>query len=263
MFNETIIEISNCAINKVELLKNNKKSFMISSILAGAFIGIGVLTSYTPAAIFDASGSPFSKIIMALTFSIALTLVSFTSTELFTGNNYFMTTGYLNKKIKKSDMYSVWAYTWIGNLIGSIVLSLLFVMAGLASSGVFIEYLSKIAIAKLEIPTFQLFIRAILCNILVCLAIVISNRTKNDAAKILLIFMCIFSFIISGFEHSIANMTVFSIAILSKQVTAITLSKALFSLIIVTFGNMIGGIFFVGYTTFQLKNNHSQCYLKK
>lgn len=251
--NETIELFSQGAVGKAELLKHDKKKYLISSMLAGAFIGIGVLTSFGAATVFDAVDSPVTKIAMSLAFCIALTLVLFTGTELFTGNNFVMTIGKLNKKVSSSDMFSVWFYSWVGNFLGAIVLALIFVATGAVSKGPTMEFFSKMALAKATIPAFQLFAKAILCNFLVCIAIVVTSRTQNDAAKIILVIMCLFAFIISGFEHSIANMTVFSIAIFAKTITSITISQALTSLVIATLGNMVGGIFFVGYAFFALK----------
>ena len=56
-------------------------------------------------------------------------------------------------------------------------------------------------------PALELFARAILCNWLVCLAIWTSARMTSDAAKCIAIFWCLYAFIASGFEHSVANMT--------------------------------------------------------
>ncbi|MSR93850.1 formate/nitrite transporter family protein [Clostridiaceae bacterium 68-1-5] len=253
MFQETIDSISSAAVAKAHLWKHHKKSYLISSMLAGSFIGIGGITSFTSASLLDAAGSAWTRLIMAATFCIALTLVVFTGTELFTGNNYVMTIGWLNKATRGRDAAAIWLFSWIGNFLGAILLSVLYVGTGAVSSGSTMEFFSKIAAVKAYMPLPQLFFRAVLCNFLVCLAIVVSNRTKNDAAKILLIVLCLFSFVISGFEHSIANMTVFSIALLEPSITSVSLPAALISLLVATLGNMAGGIVLVGFSTFALK----------
>lgn len=253
MFQETIANISVAAAAKAHLWKHHKKSYLISSMLAGSFIGIGGITSFTSASLLDASGSAWTRLVMAVTFCIALTLVVFTGTELFTGNNYVMTVGWLSKTVKGGDAASIWLFSWVGNLLGAILLSTLYVGTGAVSSGPTMEFFSKVAAAKACMPVPQLFFRAILCNFLVCFALVVSNRTKNDAAKILLISLCLFAFVISGFEHSVANMTVFSIAILEPAITSVSFVDAFISLLVASLGNLIGGVVLVGFSTFALK----------
>ncbi len=88
-----------------------------------------------------------------------------------------------------------------------------------------------------------------LCNWLVCLSIWMAARTKDDAAKCILIFWCLFAFIAAGFEHSVANMTIFSIALLSDHPDKVSLAGAMHNLLWVTIGNVLSGagIMGVGY----------------
>ncbi|MEP3629729.1 MAG: formate/nitrite transporter family protein [Hyphomicrobiales bacterium] len=92
----------------------------------------------------------------------------------------------------------------------------------------------------------ELIARGMLCNWLVCLALWASMRTKNDAAKCIIIFWCLFAFIAAGFEHSVANMTVFSLALLSEHSDAITISGAAHNLLWVTVGNILSGALIMG-----------------
>ena len=87
--------------------------------------------------------------------------------------------------------------------------------------------------------------RNFLCNWLVCLALWMSARTTNDMAQCLLIFWCLFAFVASGFEHSVANMTVFAIALLGNHPDSITVGGAFYNLVWVTLGNIIAGVVFV------------------
>jgi len=91
----------------------------------------------------------------------------------------------------------------------------------------------------------HLLIKGILCNMLVCLAVWTSARAKDDAAKIMLIFWCLFAFIGSGFEHSIANMTVIGIGRFVSPET-VQWSHFWHNMIPVTLGNIIGGAFCIG-----------------
>ena len=80
-------------------------------------------------------------------------------------------------------------------------------------------------------PATEVFVRAILCNWLVCLAIWGSARTDNDAAKCIIIFWCLFAFIAAGFEHSVANMTVFAVSLFSEHPEGVSVAGAAHNLI--------------------------------
>lgn len=255
MYNELINTFTERAIYKSDYCKENRFSYLVSSALAGSFIGVGAIVSNTAGALLSTIDSPFMKILMGISFTIALTLVIFTGTELFTGNNFIMTIGALRKKVTILDLLNVWFYSWIGNLLGAIILSLLFVASGLVSKSPSMEFFGDIAFIKANIPTMQLFFRAILCNFIVCLTVVISYRTNNDAAKIMLTIMCLYTFVVAGYEHSIANMTVFSIALISQKITTITLGQALYALLIATLGNIVGGSLLVGLSIYSLKRD--------
>lgn len=98
-------------------------------------------------------------------------------------------------------------------------------------------------------PALQLFLRGILCNILVCLAVWSGFQTKNDAAKLIMVFWCLLAFFSTGFEHSVANMTTFVVALLSpaKAAGSVSVGGMFYNLLWVTLGNMVGGIFFVAF----------------
>ena len=91
-----------------------------------------------------------------------------------------------------------------------------------------------------------LLTRGMLCNTLVCLAVWCGFRAKSDAGKLLMIFWCLLAFFATGFEHSIANMTLLTLALINNGGNeAISMGGYCFNLIVVTLGNMIGAILFV------------------
>ena len=87
--------------------------------------------------------------------------------------------------------------------------------------------------------------KGILCNWLVCLALWMSARTTNDAAKLIMIFWCLFAFIASGFEHSVANMTLFAVALLGNHPDTVSIGGMFYNLLWVSIGNIIAGAVFV------------------
>jgi nitrite transporter len=95
-------------------------------------------------------------------------------------------------------------------------------------------------------PASELFFRGVLCNALVCLAVWMGLRTKDETARLVLIFWCLFAFIGAGFEHSVANMTLLGMAVLVPHDPSLV-SWAGFArnLLPVTLGNVVGGAVFV------------------
>jgi nitrite transporter NirC len=107
-------------------------------------------------------------------------------------------------------------------------------------------FLLTVAAAKMNAPAIALFARAVLCNWLVCLALWMSGRMTSDSGKCIAIFWCLFAFIGSGFEHSVANMTVLSIALLSDHPDTITVGGMVYNLVWVTLGNIVSGAVIMG-----------------
>ena len=106
------------------------------------------------------------------------------------------------------------------------------------------------ALAKMSAGFVPLLMRGILCNMLVCLAVWCGTKCQSESGKLIMIFWCLFAFITTGFEHSVANMTLLSVAMLNPAGAAVTWSGYWFNLGVVTLGNMIGGIVLVAVPYF-------------
>jgi nitrite transporter len=245
MFNDVIEKVSNSSVAKSNLLKRSKGKYLVSSALAGMFVGFGIILIFTIGGLLSSVNSPATKIIVGMSFGVALSLVIMAGSELFTGNNMVMTIGALEKKVTLSDTFNIWIFSFIGNLLGSILLGYMYSKSGLATGSVG-EFIGKVSTAKMTAPAMELFIRGILCNILVCLAVWCSFKLKEETSKLIMIFWCLFVFITAGFEHSIANMTLLAIGLFIPHPATVTVSGYLYNIGIVTLGNMVGGILFVG-----------------
>ena len=244
MFNEEFNKVAGAAKAKSDLLKNNKLGYFVSSMLAGIFVGMAIMLIFTIGGLLTAASSPATKIVMGISFGGALSLVVFAGSELFTGNNFVMAVGSLNKSLSWVDTIKVWIVSFIGNLVGSILAGYMFYLAGLAKGPVG-EFIANTAATKMSLPAQELFFRGLFCNILVCLAVWCTFRCKDDISKLIMIFWCLFIFITAGFEHSIANMTLLTIGLLSPGTAAVSVAGYAYNIGVVTLGNMIGGIFFV------------------
>ena len=245
---ETVLDFAHLARTKAAALARNPLGFLIAAMMAGAYVGMGILLIFSVGQPADPS---VRSLIMGTSFGIALTLVVFAGSELFTGHTMYMTFGRLARTVSTKDLCRCWGASWLGNLAGSALLAALFVAGG---GGAILEaggndLLHEVAAKKMHAPALELVMRAMLCNWLVCLAIWMAARTKSDAAKCILIFWCLYAFIAAGFEHSVANMTVFAVALLSEHPEAITTAAAARNLFWVTLGNTASGAVFmaIGY----------------
>ncbi|CAN5260181.1 nitrite transporter NirC [soil metagenome] len=243
MFDETISRLSDLGAAKARFLDRNPTGFLIGSAMAGIYVGFGILLIFSLGSLLDPSVRP---LVMGASFGLALILVVFAGSELFTGLTMTQTLAVLERKVSLGQLGRVWAASWVGNLAGAMLLGALFVAAGGGSIvAAQSELIYKAAAAKMSADPLQLLCRAVLCNWLVCLAIWLASRIVGDAAKMIAIAWCLFAFIASGYEHSIANMTVFAVALFSKHPDSVTWAGAIWNLTWVTIGNTFAGAVFM------------------
>lgn len=246
MYSNDIYALSKLAEKKYKHASEKTAKYIGRAIVTGFYVIVAIILSYTTGAILYPNFPEFSKILVAATFSFALALIVFLSGELFTGNNLVMCVAMYEKKITFKMALKVWIYSYIGNCIGSIILSYLFIKSG-ASFAVIQHYIEPIAHTKLELPIYQLILRGVLCNFVVCLGYLTGIKMQSEGGKLVMMFFCVFAFIIAGFEHSVANMGVFSIAYFALGGLPILL--ILRNLLWVTLGNIIGGGVLLGLTS--------------
>lgn len=251
MFTETKNLLSEVAVKKVNFYKSGIIKYLIASMWAGAYVGFGVFLSMTIGGLGSESNFPFTKMLMGLSFGIALSLVIMAGSELFTGNNLILTVGALDKKVTWKDSANIWIWSFIGNAIGSTLLGLLLSLtnASATPTGAFIL---KTAATKMNGDFIPLFVNGILCNLLVCLAVLCSVKMKSESGKLIMVFWCLFAFITSGFEHSVANMTIFATALFMPHPETVSLMGVFQNMIPVTLGNFIGGALLLGATYFYM-----------
>lgn len=242
MFNEEYTASANAAKAKVAMLGNNPIGYFAASILAGAYIGFGILLIFTIGGMLG--NQPYTKIVMGTSFGIALSLVVIAGAELFTGNNFIMASGVFNKTIKVSDVIKLWIVCYLGNWVGAVLLSLAFYGAQGATGNVG-QFIAAGAAGKMALSPLALFLRGMLCNILVCLAAWCGFRCKSDSGKLIMVFWCLFAFITCGFEHSVANMTLLTVSLLAPFNAAVSVSGYVYNLVFVTLGNIVGAVVFL------------------
>jgi len=157
-----------------------------------------------------------------------------------------LTLGVFTRKATTGDLVSNWIWTWIGNLSGSVLLAVVVIRTGLFDADPVRGFVLNLVDKKMNIPPEQLFWRAVLANWLVCLGVWMAARIKSEAARILMIWWCMFTFITSGYEHSIANMFGLMLGVLlPDHGTGITWGGYWYNLGLATLGNIVGGAIFV------------------
>jgi nitrite transporter len=244
---ETIAGIAAAARAKANLLRHSWRQYLVLSALAGAYVGLGIVLIFAIGAPLQAGGSGATKAVMGASFGIALTLVIFAGSELFTGNNLVMTVGALSRTVAPGALARVWAASFVGNLAGSMLLALAVAVSGVLSKAPAKEFVLGAVAAKMAAPALELFFRGVLCNALVCLAVWMGLRTKDETARLVLIFWCLFAFIGAGFEHSVANMTLLSLGLfLPHDPNLVSWAGFARNLGVVTLGNIVGGALLIG-----------------
>lgn len=233
------------ARHKVDALRSPAR-FLVSGMLAGAYIGIGVVLMVATAGPLLDGDTGLAKLVSGLVFGVALTLVVFAGGDLATSAMMILPQGALMREITPGQATVTLLATTGANLLGALGFAGLIVVSGVlhsnAPAGAMLQGMLS---AKAHESPLELFVRGILCNLLVCLAIWMSARVASDTAKILLIFAAILAFISSGFEHVVANMTTYGIGLFGGYADATWLlfgSNVLW----VGLGNLIGGGLFVG-----------------
>lgn len=256
MFEETKNALSQAAVAKAAFLKKSIGRYLVASGWAGLYVGLGIILIMVVGSLGTAAGSSLTKIFMGLSFGIALSLVIMAGSELFTGNNLIMTVGVLDKKVSWKDVFGVWGVSYIGNFIGSFIVGGLFVLTRISGTPVG-DFINNVASVKMNDDFMSLLAKGILCNLLVCLAVLCSVKMKSESGKLIMIFWCLFAFITAGFEHSIANMTIFAMALLIPHPETVSVAGMFANLIPVTIGNMIGGALMLGVGYFYMGSKKS------
>ena len=235
----------------------------VLGILAGAFIAFGAQASLMGS--FNLTSNPetfgVGKVVMGAIFPVGLMMVVMCGAELFTGN-CLMIIGVMDKKIRVAQMIRNWIIVYIGNFVGSMAVVCGMAVSGLWNSGggLLGAMTVKTAVGKCSLDFGSAVVLGIFCNVLVGLAVWMATGSGETIGKIFAIWFCIGLFIVSGFEHSVANMYFIPAGIIASgndafvqlldlDTSVLTVGNFLIrNLLPVTIGNIIGGSLFVGVT---------------
>lgn len=223
----------------------------VLSLLAGFYIAFGAQLSTVvtqDAALFTGLG--ISRLLGGSVFSIGLMLVVICGAELFTGNS-LLAGAALHGEISWGKLAENWVVVLTGNFIGSLFFAWLMFETRLWEQGSVAEQALKIASVKCNLSFSAAFVRGLLCNWLVCLAVFMATSSRDVTGKLLACYIPIMTFVASGFEHSIANMYFIPTGLfLSHELVRPDPALTWYGFIVdnlipVTAGNIVGGVLFV------------------
>lgn len=242
------LEISR-ALSRIGVKKATAPIFelFVFAILAGIYIAFGanVATAVLSGGTLDAG---FAGFLAGSVFSVGLMLVLIPGSELFTGN-ILMTIGVIYQKYSSVKVLRNWMVVYAGNLFGALIIAWIAFNSGLLGHANALTPIGavavKIAEAKLHLSFTEALCRGILCNMLVCLAVIMCISARSIVGKIFGIYFPIMAFVASGFEHSVANMYFLPIGLMANGEFMSGFPIIFNNLIPVTIGNVIGGLLIV------------------
>jgi formate/nitrite transporter len=239
------------AKNGRRVLHQNIGRTVILSLMAGFYIAFGAQL----ATVVTQDAAPFvglgiARVLGGSFFSIGLMLVVVCGAELFTGNSLLVGAA-LQGEISWRDLARNWVVVLVGNCAGAFFVAWLMYETRLWEQGHIAENALRIATLKCQLSFSTAFVRGILCNWLVCLAVFMATAARDISGKLLACYVPIMTFVASGFEHSIANMYYIPTGLfISSQRPASDPALTWYNffvtnLVPVTLGNIVGGVIFV------------------
>lgn len=242
---------------------------ILLGIMAGAFIAIGGSSSNV--AVHSIADVGLARTLAGCIFPVGLMMIVLIGGELFTGN-CLMIMGVLDKKFKAVKMVRNLVVVYLSNLVGALIVDAFVFYSGQLdyTSGALGAYTIKVALSKSTMSFDKAFVSGIMCNILVCAAILTAAAAKDIAGKLLAIFFPIWAFVVAGYEHCVANMYyipagIFAASnpdyvakaeelygITAQQCESVSIGGLIHNLIPVTLGNIVGGAVCLGCLCFLI-----------
>ena len=229
------------AMQKVALLRK-PVAFTLAGFFGGAYIGVGFVLMLSAAGPLVAAGDPLAKLIGGIAFSAGLVLVVLGGAELVTSTMMTSAQGVASGATTLGSAIGVFTWTFIANFFGACIFSAFVALSGVltdfAAAGAMLADLLEVRAVQ---SPLELTLRGVLCNVLVCLAVWMGVRLPSAGAKIAVIMVAITAFVASGFEHVVANMTLYWLGVFLGDPNA---SAGFFAgnMLWVGLGNLIGGL---------------------
>ena len=242
----TPLEVSQALDTVIEQkTRRTTAELILFGMLAGMYIGFGAIAATTVLAYGETPATAVTRLLAGSVFCVGLILVILPGSELFTGN-VLMATGLVNRQVPWWQVLRNWTLVYLGNFVGAVLLALAMYGTGLLGTGTSPSEMgqtaAQIASTKINMGFGAALLRGVLCNILVCLAVILAMTARTVTGKILGIYFPIMVFVLSGFEHSIANMYFLPAGLLASGTFLSGFWSMWWNLIPVTLGNVAGGL---------------------
>ncbi|QSZ28578.1 hypothetical protein DSL72_003076 [Monilinia vaccinii-corymbosi] len=184
-----------------------------------------------------------------MVFPVGLVMVVLTGADLFTSYCMYSVVALLHRRCSLLDLLKTWFVSFFGNLAGALFfMAVLTGYGGTFESGAFKDEALAFAKTKAVTPHWhQIFLKGILCNWLVCMAVFLAISSREVISKIVAIWFPVMCFVGLGTDHVVANMYFIPLAIFLKAPAPLSVSYYIWkSMIPSLLGNIIGGGFFCG-----------------
>jgi formate/nitrite transporter len=220
---------------------------LVAGFLAGAYIAFAGMVAVVASAGMDPERwGGVQTLVTGTVFVLGLVLVVVAGSELLTGNMALVPLGLFARRLGIGGLLHNFAWVLVGNLLGSLLVAyVLAVKTGVVMADAPLERLGAIATTKgVEETDLQIFLRAVGCNWLVCLAVWMAIGADDIAGKVLAIFFPIMAFVAMGFDHVVANMFFLPAAVFA-DVPGIDWGDVLRNWGLALAGNLVGAVLFV------------------
>jgi len=243
MLDRTYVEkAADSGFHKFFLLQNDPWRYLTRSVLAGMYLTIVLFTYWSLT--YNLHDVSFGKVIASAFFGVGLTIIVFTNAELFTSNNMYLAVSSAEGRTSWGQTTFLWVACYLGNFVGALIVAMLLYGAGALADLPLDHALYTGAVHKVHQTGLVIFCKGILANWVVCLAVRLALRCKDDIAKIIILILVVFIFLYLGFEHSIANMGTFAMSLLGNG--TVTMGEIMHNMLYATLGNIVGGVLLVG-----------------
>ena len=250
-FISTVID---AAETKARMTRDIATVYIMRAAMAGFIIGVFYLANYAVISVFKDAGENIAgigRVVGAVIFGFALAFIYYTKSELLTSNMMITTIAVYFKRMKLRQAAVILALCYVGNFLGGLVIAVLVKGSSLmdGAAGELIRHASDTKIAYVTSGgegMLDLFVRAILCNVLINIAmlLVYNGLVKTDGVKVIAMNVAVMLFAFLGFEHSVANTVLFTVVGLNGGVNV---WGALGNVAIALVGNYVGGGLLIGW----------------
>lgn len=237
--------------------KGNKciMKLAILGFMAGIFIAFGAVGSIIASSTLAKTDPGLAKFVAGAVFPVGLMFVLLTGVELFT-SNCMLVVAVINKNIRLTQLLKNWFLVYSFNFLGCLFVAYITIETHNFNDDA-MAYITKLAQYKGTAPAHYLFLKGILCNVMVCGSVLMAYCAKDVIGKLFAAWFPIMLFVVLGYDHCVANMLYFMAAKLGG--VDLSFAQIGYNLFYVTLGNIVGGSVFMAIPMYLTHYNKKSC----